>query len=607
MNSIAIIAEMWVVSLAWLAGFALLFSLLTRFTPCNPGRNWWQDRRAAITDIFYWLLLPLLTQFGRVGLLVLGVLLFYRNDPPVEFVARQLPLWVQCIAILFVQDVLMYWIHRLFHTRFGWRFHAIHHSPEVLDWTSTQRFHPVNAILEFALADAIILLMGFSPIALAILGPINLAYSVMVHANLNWTFGPFKYLLASPVFHRWHHTSADEGMDRNFAPTFPFLDLLWGTFHMPAHARPELYGVSRGDLPIGFFAQMVYPFRGLGNWAYRRPATVSVCAFMILAIACIGYAKLETPEAPNAVAESLSVLPGIARTNATAIAVSVHGPRMFLGTGDGSVILRDTNNGTEISCEGHPRRVNAVAFSPDGKWAVTASGDGTARVWDAPTGKRLRTLDDRAGSVMSVAMSTDGWVSAGSVDGIVRVWGPGGSLAYKKAFDAGSIHAVAICEGGRKLIVARFHEAHLWEPVPDRTVTISGLKNLAYCLAISANGKRAVAGDYDGQLLVWDEGNEQPTFVKSAHMGPIYAVALSADGASIVTGGADKTVQAWNATTGENIGYIGTHTDMIFAIAHDPNTSSGIAASKDGRTTIWHGPTQPHEQKVLPAGFVEPK
>ena len=610
MNSIAIIAEMWAYSLAWLAGFAVLFLVLTRFSPCNPGRNWWRDRRAAVTDIFYWLLLPLLTQFGRVGLLVLGVWLVYGNDPPVEFVARQLPLWMQCLAILFVQDVLMYWIHRLFHTQFGWKFHAIHHSPEVLDWTSTQRFHPVNAILEFALADAVILLMGFSPIALAILGPINLAYSVMVHANLNWTFGPFKYLLASPVFHRWHHTSAEEGRDRNFAPTLPFLDLLWGTFHMPAHARPELYGVARGDIPTGFFAQMAYPFRGFGSWAYRRPAAVAAVSGMLVAITCIGYARLKTPDVPNAssaVAEPLPVLPAIARPNATAIAVSAHGPRQILGTSDGTVILRDTNSGTEISCEGHTCRINAVAFSPNGKWAVTASGDGTARVWDALTGKRLRTLDDRAGNVMSVAISGDGWVSAGSVDGSVRIWGPGGSLTYKKAFGAGSIHAVAICEGGRRVVVARFHEAHLWETVPDRTVAYTGLKNLAYCLTISANGSRAIAGDYDGQLLVWDAGNEQPMFVKSAHTGPIYAVALSADNASIVTGGADKTVQSWNAMTGENLGCIGTHTDMVFAVAHDASTSNTIAASKDGRVSIWLDSNSPHEQKIQPAGFVEPK
>ncbi len=608
MNTIATIGEMWAYSLAWLAGFAVLFLVLTRFSPCNPGRNWWMDRRAAVTDVFYWLLLPLLTQFGRVGLLVLGVLLLYRNDPPVEFVARELPLWVQCLAILFVQDVLMYWIHRLFHTRVGWKFHAVHHSPEVLDWTSTQRFHPVNAILEFALADAVILLMGFSPLALAILGPINLAYSVMVHANLNWTFGPFQYLLASPVFHRWHHTSADEGMDRNFAPTFPFLDLLWGTFYMPAHVRPEIYGVARSDVPTGFFAQMAYPFRGLGSWAFRRPATVSACVATLVAITWLGFAKLEQSDVPNAtaeVAEPLPALPVIPRSNATAMAVTAHGPRMILGSGDGTAILRDANSGNEISCVGHSRRINAVGFSPDGKWAATASGDGTARVWDALTGKALRTLDDRAGNVMSVAISTDGWVSAGSVDGSVRIWGPGGSLAYKKAFGAGSIHAVAICEGGRRVAVARFHEAILWEPAANRTVACTGLKNLAYCLAISANGSRAIAGDYDGQLLVWDEGSERPTFAKSAHVGPVYAVALSADNASIVTGGADAIVQKWNATTGENLGRIGTHTDAIFAIAQDATTGRTIAAGKDGKTSIWNNPMEYRERKIQTTGYTE--
>ena len=86
---------------------------------------------------------------------------------------------------------------------------------------STGRFHPINNLLEFTLADVAVLLMGFSPAALVVLTPFNLIYSAMVHANLNWTFGPLRYVFASPVFHRWHHTTQEEGLDKNFASTFP--------------------------------------------------------------------------------------------------------------------------------------------------------------------------------------------------------------------------------------------------------------------------------------------------------------------------------------------------------------------------------------------------
>jgi sterol desaturase/sphingolipid hydroxylase (fatty acid hydroxylase superfamily) len=82
-----------------------------------------------------------------------------------------------------------------------------------------------------------------------------------VHANLNWTLGPFKYVLASPVFHRWHHTAADRGGEKNFAGTFPIFDWLFGTFYMPKAELPEAYGIDDKSFPPGVGSQLVYPFR----------------------------------------------------------------------------------------------------------------------------------------------------------------------------------------------------------------------------------------------------------------------------------------------------------------------------------------------------------
>jgi sterol desaturase/sphingolipid hydroxylase (fatty acid hydroxylase superfamily) len=101
--------------------------------------------------------------------------------------------------------------------------------------------------------------MGFSPLVFVILGPINVLFSSLVHANLNWTYGPFRYVIASPVFHRWHHTSQEEGRDKNFAPTFPFLDVIFGTFYMPKGKLPETFGVD-DPVPDDFIGQLKYPF-----------------------------------------------------------------------------------------------------------------------------------------------------------------------------------------------------------------------------------------------------------------------------------------------------------------------------------------------------------
>lgn len=254
-------------TLLWCIGFGLLFTLLARIVPCNLGMSLWQDRRAMVADAFYWFIMPIFIKLVRIILMgVVAALIFGATDQ--EAIAQflehghgpisQLPLWVQVIGYLFISDFLLYWAHRWFHTRALWPYHAIHHSPKVLDWFSSHRFHPLNTIGAFVLVDTLLLAIGFAPAALVLLAPFNVVMAAYVHANLNITHGPFKYVLASPVFHRWHHTSVAEGGMKNFAPTFPLIDAVFGTFYMPEGKKPEYYGEE--DFPQDIWGQLTYPF-----------------------------------------------------------------------------------------------------------------------------------------------------------------------------------------------------------------------------------------------------------------------------------------------------------------------------------------------------------
>jgi sterol desaturase/sphingolipid hydroxylase (fatty acid hydroxylase superfamily) len=260
MEWIAATWESWLVTLIWVTGLTIVFACLVPLMPCNRGMYWWTNLRAAGTDLCYWFVTPVVVRISRAILLAAGIALFFGGQAPGFSRVAQMPIWQQCLAIQLLQDVFLYWMHRGFHTSLGWRFHAVHHSPTVLDWLSASRNHVVNNLLTFILADSAVQLLGFSPIALMILAPINVVWSSMVHANLNWTFGPLRYLLASPVFHRWHHTLEGEGLNKNFAPTFPFLDLILGTFYMPPGKLPEQFGNGEHDFPEGFFGQLIYPF-----------------------------------------------------------------------------------------------------------------------------------------------------------------------------------------------------------------------------------------------------------------------------------------------------------------------------------------------------------
>lgn len=177
-------------------------------------------------------------------------------------VTRQ-PEWLQAVQLLVLFDLTGYWSHRWFHRRaFLWKFHAVHHSSEELDWLSSVRVHPVNEIGQ-RLAQAVpLLLLGYDPALVAAYVPLFTVYAIGLHANVTWGFGPLRYVIASPLYHRWHHTSEPEGLDRNFAGLFPWIDILFGTLYLPRDRQPTQFGVLGEPVPDGLHRQLAYPFRG---------------------------------------------------------------------------------------------------------------------------------------------------------------------------------------------------------------------------------------------------------------------------------------------------------------------------------------------------------
>jgi sterol desaturase/sphingolipid hydroxylase (fatty acid hydroxylase superfamily) len=255
-----------------LAVLAALFGVIERAWPAIRGqRRWRPDTR---TDIAYWFFTPLVTRaVSRVAVVVAVVLLAAAAGVPLDrahvqaFAARtrhgaaSAPLWLQAVTVLLVGDLIGYWSHRLFHGRRLWPFHAVHHSSTQVDWLSSVRLHPVNDVVSKLLQAVPFVLLGFHPGVVAAYVPFLTFHAILLHANVPWTFGPLRYVVSSPAFHRWHHTTQEEGLDKNFAGLFPFIDMLFGTFYMPNGRQPERFGILGPPVPAGLFAQLAYPFR----------------------------------------------------------------------------------------------------------------------------------------------------------------------------------------------------------------------------------------------------------------------------------------------------------------------------------------------------------
>lgn len=627
MEWIIAVAASWLFTLKWLVGMGLAFGILARLMPCNPGMYWWKSIRGTVTDLMYWFVVPLFLGLIRPLMMAGTLWLFFGGQMPQPLPVQDLPIWIQCILILLIQDVILFAIHRVFHMRWVWRFHAIHHSTKMLDWTSTIRFHPVNNLLEFAVADIVVLLMGFPLEALMALVPFNIIYSALVHANLNWTYGPFRYVLASPVFHRWHHTMQEEGLDKNFASTFPVLDLIWGTFYMPADRLPEKFGNGEPDFPEGFWGQMVYPFRigrpGRVNapveteiGALQRPARRKV-AITLLAVGVItggSYFAFRLVDRNRQLAlelertrlqqlqlagtESIAQLGQAARAwaendlvRATAVLdelASVFRPATELPPQLRN--LRDLCRRKCLPLTGHTGAVLAVAISADGKRIVSGGQDGTVKVWDAATGRAEQTLMGHSRAVFGVAISADGrHIVSGSHDHTIKVWNADtGEEEGTLVGHTGAVLGVAISNDGRRIVSGGTDwTVRLWDATTGHEVrTLTGQTTAVLAVAISGDGQRfAWATGWSVKIGNAETAGEE--LMLNGHTDLVYRVALTPDGKRAVSGSFDGTVKVWNAKTGRDELTLKGHDGPVYGVAISTDSKRIVSGSKDATVKVW--------------------
>jgi len=175
------------------------------------------------------------------------------------------PLWLQFVQILLVVDFVTYWVHRAFHqVPVLWNFHAIHHSSLQLDWLAGSRMHVVDVLVTRAAGFIPIFILGFAPAALYAYVAFVSIHAVYIHANVRWRWPVLRWVIATPEYHHWHHTSDEEGLDKNFAGFLPLWDLVFGTAYLPDR-WPKRYGTVNFQPPETWVGQLMYPFRRHGG------------------------------------------------------------------------------------------------------------------------------------------------------------------------------------------------------------------------------------------------------------------------------------------------------------------------------------------------------
>lgn len=213
------------------------------------------------TDLIHVFVTGSLVAFCSLFLIVLTTRLS-QSVIPVSLrtaVAAQ-PFWLAFVEILVLADVGFYLIHRAFHTiPWLWRFHAIHHSIEEMDFLAAHRVHPIDQILTRSVTLLPLFALGFS------LGPIALFlalyrwHALFLHSNVRIGFRFLRWIIASPAFHHWHHANHPEAIDMNFSAQLSVIDFLFGTLHFPHGEMPRKYGID-DRVPDSYIGQLAYPF-----------------------------------------------------------------------------------------------------------------------------------------------------------------------------------------------------------------------------------------------------------------------------------------------------------------------------------------------------------
>jgi sterol desaturase/sphingolipid hydroxylase (fatty acid hydroxylase superfamily) len=225
-------------------------------------------RKAWFTDLGYYFINGVFTK-SLVAFVMTWIALAITHYLPAEIRnwGHTLPLAARLTVTMIVGEIGYYWGHRWMHEiPYLWRIHAIHHSAPELDWLVSTRAHPLDMVLPRACGFVLMFSLGLveplsktGDLALILILLIGSLLGFFVHANLRWRFGWLEWLIATPAFHHWHHTNDGlEYINKNYSPTLPWVDLIFGTFYLPKQ-WPKLYGISAA-MPTNLAAQLLEPF-----------------------------------------------------------------------------------------------------------------------------------------------------------------------------------------------------------------------------------------------------------------------------------------------------------------------------------------------------------
>ncbi|MFJ3250427.1 AAA family ATPase [Streptomyces sp. NPDC086782] len=271
---------------------------------------------------------------------------------------------------------------------------------------------------------------------------------------------------------------------------------------------------------------------------------------------------------------------------------SANGRLLATASRDGTARVFDAESGRSLHvlpCDG--AMVESVAFSPDSALLATVGRDNVVRIWDAASGEPVRRLTGAGDIGRRVAWAPDGSrVAATSKDQVVRVWEAGtGQLVRELRGHSGDVWGIAWAPDGRRLATA----SH------DRTVLVWNLETGSPVLALTGHTEfvEGVVWSPDGQLLatgsgdhtarVWDARTGAQRLLLRDHADYVWNPAFSPDGRMLATPSSDRTVRIVRTEDAKVVAVLRGHSDTVWSVVWSPSGDRLATASTDGSGRVW--------------------
>ncbi len=276
----------------------------------------------------------------------------------------------------------------------------------------------------------------------------------------------------------------------------------------------------------------------------------------------------------------------------SSVAFSHDGRQALSGSGDKTLKLWEIASGRLVrTFEGHINTVKCVAFSPDGRLALSGSYYNTLKLWEIASGRMVRRFKGHSWGVFSVAFSPDGHQTlSGSRDNSLKLWDTAsGRLLRTFVGHTNGVWSVAFSPDGRQALSGSSDKTlKLWETASGRLVrTFEGHTKDVKSVAFSPDGRYALSGSVDKTLKLWEIATGRLVRTFKGHTKPVYSVAFSPDGRRALSGSRDKTLKLWEIASGRLVRTFKGHTDDVNSVAFSPDGRQALSGSSDNTLKLW--------------------